>query len=184
MYTNRITRSFPICTFSAAFVYSHRIKSNWFYVGMKSSGTASQFTNVQHAGKWLTFSIYFSFTWVCFFSDAKREDGERVWWIGGVRYGGGSVVVMKLEFSCVGWHNGFVCLFIRVPHISKKGRRNEPRLKKFWRSPNPASSDESTGAESPTPLKGSKLQQLQLSPAYNKPTCSLPLLQVWPSQVS
>lgn len=71
---------------------------------------------------------------------------------------------------------GFLC-------VSKKGKRNESRLKKFWRSPKPTSSDESTGAESPTHLKGSKLQQIQLGPAYNKPTCSLPLLQVWPSQV-
>lgn len=66
----------------------------------------------------------------------------------------------------------------------KPEKRHESRLKKFWRSPKTTSSDESTGADSPTHLRGQRLQQLQLSPVYNKPACSLPLLQVWPSQVS
>lgn len=69
--------------------------------------------------------------------------------------------------------------------LQKQEKRHESRLKKFWRPSKAASSDESTtGADSPTHLKGQKLQQLQLSPIYNKPTCSLPLLQVWPSQDS
>lgn len=72
---------------------------------------------------------------------------------------------------------------LNCPVRQKPEKRHESRLKKFWRSPKATSSDDSTGAESPTHLKGQKLQQLQLSPVYNKPACSLPLLQVWPSQV-
>ncbi|XP_055313698.1 uncharacterized protein LOC129574986 [Sitodiplosis mosellana] len=68
--------------------------------------------------------------------------------------------------------------------VNKPEKRHESRLKKLWRSPKATSPDESTGAESPTQMKGQKLQQLQLSPVFNKPTCSLPLLQVWPSQDS
>lgn len=55
-------------------------------------------------------------------------------------------------------------------------------MKTFWRS-SKMSSNDSTGSESSTHSKSQRLQQLQLSPVYNKPTCSLPLLQVWPSQV-
>ncbi|XP_031640106.1 uncharacterized protein LOC116352038 isoform X2 [Contarinia nasturtii] len=69
--------------------------------------------------------------------------------------------------------------------MQKPEKRHESRLKNFWRSPKTTStSDESTGAESPTHLKGQKLQQLQLSPVHNKPACSLPLLTIWPSQDS
>lgn len=57
------------------------------------------------------------------------------------------------------------------------------RLKRFWRSPK-TSSEDSGGCESPTKtINIIKSPQLRHSPP-NKPTCSLPLLQVWPSQDS
>lgn len=62
-------------------------------------------------------------------------------------------------------------------------------MKKFWRTTTkpPTSSEDSGGCESPTKL-GRKAFQQQTnsinSPARNPPTCSLPLLQVWPSQDS
>ncbi|XP_055906225.1 uncharacterized protein LOC129941576 [Eupeodes corollae] len=73
--------------------------------------------------------------------------------------------------------------------MQKHEKRRDLRLKRFWRSPKTTSSEDSNGYESPTRVKTSidpqrfnhhcnhLLQQ-------NKPTCSLPLLQVWPSQDS
>lgn len=72
------------------------------------------------------------------------------------------------------------------------------RLKRFWRSPKTTSSEDSGGCESPTKItihSPSKQQQQQqrnplvaspIKHSNNKqpPTCSLPLLQVWPSQDS
>lgn len=81
------------------------------------------------------------------------------------------------------WHDSNSLHCLNCPVQQKPEKRHESRLKKFWRSPKTTSSDDSNGVESPTHLKGQKLQQLQLSPVYNKPACSLPLLQVWPSQV-
>jgi len=65
------------------------------------------------------------------------------------------------------------------------------RLKRFWRSPKQTttSSEDSGGCDSPTKTIGPTIivQQLQSSdlqsPPATRPTCSLPLLQVWPSQV-
>nr|XP_036226663.1 uncharacterized protein DDB_G0271670 isoform X1 [Bactrocera oleae] len=83
--------------------------------------------------------------------------------------------------------------------MQKQEKRRELRLKRFWRSPKTTSSEDSTGYESPTRTKPTNDAQrfnhlhytslAQSAPggpengtAYNKPTCSLPLLQVWPSQ--
>ncbi|XP_012160408.2 uncharacterized protein DDB_G0271670 [Ceratitis capitata] len=85
--------------------------------------------------------------------------------------------------------------------MQKQEKRRELRLKRFWRSPKTTSSEDSTGYESPTRTKPTNDAQrfnhlhytslAQSAPggtengtAYNKPTCSLPLLQVWPSQDS
>ncbi|XP_039964437.1 uncharacterized protein DDB_G0271670 isoform X2 [Bactrocera neohumeralis] len=85
--------------------------------------------------------------------------------------------------------------------MQKQEKRRELRLKRFWRSPKTTSSEDSTGYESPTRTKPASDTQrfnhlhytslAQSAPrgpengtAYNKPTCSLPLLQVWPSQDS
>lgn len=61
------------------------------------------------------------------------------------------------------------------------------RLKKFWRSPKTTSSEDSGGYESPTKtlniIKSPQKKQSNTNTS-NKPTCSLPLLQVWPSQDS
>lgn len=133
------------------------------HIGMKRTGSGSQFINDQNAGKLLTLTLS-----IFVYTSAVSRCTPSMYTVN-------SGTVFGITFS-------FVSSF--AIRTSKKGKRNESRLKKFWRSPKPTSSDESTGAESPTHLKGSKLQQLQLSPAYNKPTCSLPLLQVWPSQVS
>lgn len=57
------------------------------------------------------------------------------------------------------------------------------RLKRFWRSPKATSSEDSGGCESPTKTSVSSRINSLHSPITNKPTCSLPLLQVWPSQV-
>ncbi|XP_021708574.1 uncharacterized protein LOC5578903 [Aedes aegypti] len=73
--------------------------------------------------------------------------------------------------------------------MQQQEKRRELRLKKFWRTTTkpPTSSEDSGGCESPTKL-GRKAFQQQTnsinSPARNPPTCSLPLLQVWPSQDS
>lgn len=69
-------------------------------------------------------------------------------------------------------------------HFQRPEKRRELRLKKFWRSPKTTSSEDSAGGDSPTHMKHSRINQLQLSPVCNRPTCSLPLLQVWPSQVT
>ncbi|XP_054734793.1 uncharacterized protein DDB_G0271670 [Anastrepha obliqua] len=85
--------------------------------------------------------------------------------------------------------------------MQKQEKRRELRLKRFWRSPKTTSSEDSTGYESPTRTKPANDAQrfnhlhytslAQSAPggpengsAYSKPTCSLPLLQVWPSQDS
>ncbi|XP_067613229.1 uncharacterized protein [Eurosta solidaginis] len=85
--------------------------------------------------------------------------------------------------------------------MQKQEKRRELRLKRFWRTPKTTSSEDSTGYESPTRTKPTNDAQrfnhlhytslAQSAPggpengtAYNKPTCSLPLLQVWPSQDS
>ncbi|XP_036326111.1 uncharacterized protein DDB_G0271670-like [Rhagoletis pomonella] len=86
--------------------------------------------------------------------------------------------------------------------MQKQEKRRELRLKRFWRTPKTTSSEDSTGYESPTRTTkpGSDAQRFnhlhytslaQSAPGghengstYNKPTCSLPLLQVWPSQDS
>ncbi|XP_036326104.1 uncharacterized protein DDB_G0271670-like [Rhagoletis pomonella] len=86
--------------------------------------------------------------------------------------------------------------------MQKQEKRRELRLKRFWRTPKTTSSEDSTGYESPTRTTkpGSDAQRFnhlhytslaQSAPgghengsAYNKPSCSLPLLQVWPSQDS
>uniref|UniRef100_A0A182Y9I5 Uncharacterized protein n=1 Tax=Anopheles stephensi TaxID=30069 RepID=A0A182Y9I5_ANOST len=74
-------------------------------------------------------------------------------------------------------------------------KRRELRLKRFWRTTTkpPTSSEESGGCESPTKL-GRKAFQQPSGPGTTAssssdsppkhPTCSLPLLQVWPSQDS
>lgn len=94
------------------------------------------------------------------------------------------VICCELLFRVYSLSQRFFFSLLFQNQQQKSEKRHESRLKKLWRSPKTTSSDESTGgAESPTHLKGQKLQQLQLSPVYNKPTCSLPLLQVWPSQV-
>ncbi|XP_055593411.1 uncharacterized protein LOC129744745 [Uranotaenia lowii] len=77
--------------------------------------------------------------------------------------------------------------------MQQQEKRRELRLKKFWRTTTkpPTSSEDSGGCESPTKL-GRKAFQQQLtnssvivhSPPRNPPACSLPLLQVWPSQDS
>ncbi|ALC45142.1 CG14082, partial [Drosophila busckii] len=92
----------------------------------------------------------------------------------------------------------------------KQEKRRELRLKRFWRSPKTTSSDDSTGYESPTRTKpaasdGQRFNHLHYTSlsqgsgtnsstnvngagggpsTSNKPSCSLPLLQVWPSQDS
>lgn len=67
--------------------------------------------------------------------------------------------------------------------FQKQEKRRETRLKKFWRSPK-TSSEDSGGGDSPTKT----CLNLPIIPKRhsppNKPTCSLPLLQVWPSQDS
>lgn len=72
-------------------------------------------------------------------------------------------------------------LFIR--YFQRPEKRRELRLKKFWRSPKTTSSEDSAGGDSPTRIKPPRINQSQLSPVFNRPACSLPLLQVWPSQV-
>ncbi|XP_062563834.1 uncharacterized protein LOC134226828 [Armigeres subalbatus] len=73
--------------------------------------------------------------------------------------------------------------------MQQQEKRRELRLKKFWRTTTkpPTSSEDSGGCESPTKL-GRKAFQQQTnnisSPARHPPACSLPLLQVWPSQDS
>ncbi|XP_037907203.1 uncharacterized protein LOC119649216 [Hermetia illucens] len=67
--------------------------------------------------------------------------------------------------------------------MQKQEKRRELRLKKFWRSPKATSSEDSTGYESPTHVKANH-DPLGSVQSNNKPTCSLPLLQVWPSQDS
>lgn len=58
------------------------------------------------------------------------------------------------------------------------------RLKKFWKSPKTTSSEDSGGCESPTKITIPKINHPPpQSPIVSKPGCSLPLLQVWPSQV-
>lgn len=67
--------------------------------------------------------------------------------------------------------------------MKKQEKRRETRLKRFWKSPpKTTSSEDSAGCETPT--KPRTRPPLQDSPVFSKPTCSLPLLQVWPSQVS
>uniref|UniRef100_A0A1B0FC19 Uncharacterized protein n=1 Tax=Glossina morsitans morsitans TaxID=37546 RepID=A0A1B0FC19_GLOMM len=88
--------------------------------------------------------------------------------------------------------------------MQKQEKRRELRLKRFWRSPKTTSSEDSTGYESPTRPKttsdGQRYNHLHYTSLAqsvatsdnaivrdigkhdNKPTCSLPLLQVWPSQ--
>ncbi|KAL9702346.1 hypothetical protein quinque_005864 [Culex quinquefasciatus] len=74
--------------------------------------------------------------------------------------------------------------------MQQQEKRRELRLKKFWRTTTkpPTSSEDSGGCESPTKLGRKAFQQPHQnsinSPARNPPTCSLPLLQVWPSQDS
>ncbi|XP_030387020.1 uncharacterized protein DDB_G0271670 [Scaptodrosophila lebanonensis] len=96
--------------------------------------------------------------------------------------------------------------------MQKQEKRRELRLKRFWRSPKTTSSDDSTGFESPTRTKPASdaqrfnhLHYTSLSQGTgsctsssvtgnanggastttsSKPSCSLPLLQVWPSQDS
>ncbi|XP_043071524.1 uncharacterized protein LOC6558009 [Drosophila grimshawi] len=96
--------------------------------------------------------------------------------------------------------------------MQKQEKRRELRLKRFWRSPKTTSSDDSTGYESPTRTKPASsdaqrfnhLHYTSLSQGSgttsssaaaaggggattstsSKPSCSLPLLQVWPSQDS
>lgn len=75
-------------------------------------------------------------------------------------------------------------------------KRRELRLKRFWRTTTkpPTSSEESGGCESPTKLGRKAFQQpFGGTPATTSsssesppkhPACSLPLLQVWPSQDS
>ncbi|XP_053685763.1 uncharacterized protein LOC128735298 [Sabethes cyaneus] len=67
-------------------------------------------------------------------------------------------------------------------------KRRELRLKKFWRTTTkpPTSSEDSGGCESPTKLGRKAFQQPNNlnSPHRHPPACSLPLLQVWPSQDS
>lgn len=70
-----------------------------------------------------------------------------------------------------------------ICYFQRPEKRRELRLKKFWRSPKTTSSEESAAGDSPTRIKPPRINQLQLSPVFNRPTCSLPLLQVWPSQV-
>lgn len=83
----------------------------------------------------------------------------------------------------------FFSSFLSLPHQQQEKRR-ELRLKKFWRTTTkpPTSSEDSGGCESPTKLGRKAFQQPHQnsinSPARNPPTCSLPLLQVWPSQDS
>ncbi|XP_055625534.1 uncharacterized protein LOC129768124 [Toxorhynchites rutilus septentrionalis] len=73
--------------------------------------------------------------------------------------------------------------------MQQQEKRRELRLKRFWRTSTkpPTSSEDSGGCESPTKL-GRKAFQQQTnsihSPPRNLPACSLPLLQVWPSQDS
>ncbi|XP_040168693.1 uncharacterized protein LOC120903363 isoform X3 [Anopheles arabiensis] len=80
--------------------------------------------------------------------------------------------------------------------MQQQEKRRELRLKRFWRTTTkpPTSSEESGGCESPTKL-GRKAFQQPSGPAIaasssssdsppKHPTCSLPLLQVWPSQDS
>ncbi|XP_037031007.1 uncharacterized protein LOC119070673 [Bradysia coprophila] len=66
--------------------------------------------------------------------------------------------------------------------MQKQEKRRETRLKRFWKSPKTTSSEDSAGCDSPT--KHRTRPHLQESPVFSKPTCSLPLLQVWPSQDS
>ncbi|XP_030573110.1 homeobox protein 5 [Drosophila novamexicana] len=96
--------------------------------------------------------------------------------------------------------------------MQKQEKRRELRLKRFWRSPKTTSSEDSNGYESPTRTKPASdaqrfnhLHYTSLSQgsgttssstaaaaaatgngasSSNKPSCSLPLLQVWPSQDS
>ena len=77
-------------------------------------------------------------------------------------------------------------LFLFFINLQKQEKRRELRLKKFWRSPKTTSSEDSGGCESPTKHQTTivKSPQQRTSPPVNKPTCSLPLLQVWPSQDS
>ncbi|XP_058128372.1 uncharacterized protein LOC131285917 [Anopheles ziemanni] len=81
--------------------------------------------------------------------------------------------------------------------MQQQEKRRELRLKRFWRTTAkpPTSSEESGGGESPTKLGRKAFQQQtggtatastsgsSYSPPKH-PTCSLPLLQVWPSQDS
>ncbi|XP_058466499.1 uncharacterized protein LOC131439471 [Malaya genurostris] len=71
--------------------------------------------------------------------------------------------------------------------MQQQEKRREQRLKKFWRTTTkpPTSSEDSGGCESPTKLGRKAFQQHSVkSPHGNPPACSLPLLQVWPSQDS
>ncbi|CAO1379117.1 unnamed protein product [Diamesa serratosioi] len=72
---------------------------------------------------------------------------------------------------------------------TEKRRNSTSRLKNLWRSPK-TSSDSGGGAESPTNCEAKhglhNIQQPYFLPSNqpNKPACSLPLLQIWPSQDS
>ncbi|XP_050091282.1 uncharacterized protein LOC126574913 isoform X1 [Anopheles aquasalis] len=80
--------------------------------------------------------------------------------------------------------------------MQQQEKRRELRLKRFWRTTTkpPTSSEESGGCESPTKLGRKAFQQpFGGTPATTSsssesppkhPVCSLPLLQVWPSQDS
>ncbi|XP_049545802.1 uncharacterized protein LOC125957262 [Anopheles darlingi] len=80
--------------------------------------------------------------------------------------------------------------------MQQQEKRRELRLKRFWRTTTkpPTSSEESGGCESPTKLGRKAFQQpFGGTPATTSsssesppkhPACSLPLLQVWPSQDS
>lgn len=66
--------------------------------------------------------------------------------------------------------------------MQKPEKRRELRLKKFWHTPRiTTSSEDSGGAESPTKHAASINAVTTKSPPTKPPTCSLPLLQVWPS---
>uniref|UniRef100_A0A182IKI8 Uncharacterized protein n=1 Tax=Anopheles atroparvus TaxID=41427 RepID=A0A182IKI8_ANOAO len=77
---------------------------------------------------------------------------------------------------------------------TQQEKRRELRLKRFWRTTTkpPTSSEESGGCESPTKLGRKAFQQQPLGGSSSgnshsppkHPACSLPLLQVWPSQDS
>jgi len=70
----------------------------------------------------------------------------------------------------------------------EKRRESTSRLKKIWRSPKQSASD--SGGESSSRRESKAIAEIQLptssssAPASNKPACSLPLLQIWPSQDS